>query len=303
MSYWRALDWLNFFLADLRGGLGPYVSVFLLTQAHWDQATIGVVLTISGLIGISLHVPVGALIDVTHAKRGLVVAGAFALAACAIAIAWLPSMPIVLAADITMAVLGAVFAPTVAAMTLGLVDKELLAARFARNAAWDRAGNLVIAAIAAAVGTAFSLKSVFYLVPVFAVLTTLAVLAIPASAIDHERARGFKPHEAFRDDGHPSRLKDLLNRKPLLILAAALAIFHFANAPMLPLASQKLALAHPGHEAALTSTAIIIAQLVMIPVALLGQSANRIGRKPLLLIALAALPLRGLLYGASDLLR
>src|SRR5215203_6777541 len=48
MTYGASLDWLNFLLADVRGGLGPYVSVFLLTQAHWDQATIGAVLTVSG---------------------------------------------------------------------------------------------------------------------------------------------------------------------------------------------------------------------------------------------------------------
>jgi hypothetical protein len=34
MRYGAQLDWLNFFLADVRGGLGPYVGVFLLTQAH-----------------------------------------------------------------------------------------------------------------------------------------------------------------------------------------------------------------------------------------------------------------------------
>jgi hypothetical protein len=59
MHYRAQLDWLNFFLADVRGGLGPYVGVFLLTQAHWDQATIGAVLTVSGLIGIAFHAPVG----------------------------------------------------------------------------------------------------------------------------------------------------------------------------------------------------------------------------------------------------
>ena len=37
MRYRAQLDWLNFFLADVRGGLGPYVGVFLLTQAHWDR--------------------------------------------------------------------------------------------------------------------------------------------------------------------------------------------------------------------------------------------------------------------------
>jgi hypothetical protein len=122
--YQLALDSLNFFLADVRGGLGPYVSVFLLTEAHWDQATIGAVLTISGIIGITLHTPIGALIDATRYKRGLLVAGVALLTASAIGIAQAPTLPVVLAADIVMAVAGAIFAPTVAAMTLGLVQRS-----------------------------------------------------------------------------------------------------------------------------------------------------------------------------------
>jgi Na+/melibiose symporter-like transporter len=66
----NALDWLNFFLADVRGGLGAYVNVFLLTKVHWSQAAIGAVLSISGLIGIMAHPAVGAFIDRTRAKRG-----------------------------------------------------------------------------------------------------------------------------------------------------------------------------------------------------------------------------------------
>jgi hypothetical protein len=139
MPYRAALDWLNFFLADVRGGLGPYVSVFLLTEAQWNQAQIGVVLTISGLIGISLHIPIGAFIDATRCKRGLLVTGVGMLAAGAVAIERMPTWPVVLAADILMAVLGAVFAPTVAAITLGLVDFRSLPERFGRNAAFDTA--------------------------------------------------------------------------------------------------------------------------------------------------------------------
>src|SRR5215210_2933446 len=187
MTYGGSLDWLNFLLADVRGGLGPYVSVFLLTEAHWDQATIGAVLTVSGIIGITLHTPVGALIDTTHRKRALLIAGVVALSICALSIPWAPTVPVVLAADITMAVLGAVFAPTVAAITLGLVGQDRLAARLGRNAAFDRLGNL---GIAGAVGTAFSQVAVFYLVPFFAALSAIAILSIPAQAIDHERARG-----------------------------------------------------------------------------------------------------------------
>src|SRR3954452_17505984 len=68
MAHGRALDALNFLLADVRGGLGAYVGVFLVTRAGWDQATLGAVLTASGLIGIVAHVPIGALIDRSRAK-------------------------------------------------------------------------------------------------------------------------------------------------------------------------------------------------------------------------------------------
>ena len=298
MSHHVALDWLNFLLADVRGGLGPYVSVFLLTEAGWDQATIGLVLTISGLIGISMHAPIGALIDATRAKRGLIVVGVVALSACAIAIAWRPIVPIVFAADLTMAILGAVFAPVVAAITLGLVERDKLAARLGRNAAFDRAGNLFIAAVAAAVGTAWGQHAVFYLVPFFGVWTMWIVLSIPRHAIDHQRARGWVPSMTVRQY-QPSRWGTLLTDKSLLVLAGVAALFHLANAAMLPLVSQKLALGHPGQEAALTSGAIIVGQLVMVPVSLLVARADRTGRKPLLLIAIAALVLRGILFTLS----
>jgi MFS family permease len=299
MPYRAPLDWLNFFLADVRGGLGPYLSVFLLTQANWNPATIGAVLTASGLIGITLHTPIGALIDATHFKRGLIIVGTCALAVSALAIAWSPTFPVVLTADILLAIAGAIFAPTVAAITLGITQRQALPARLGRNAAFDRAGNIFIAILAGLVGWAVSQRAVFYLVPLFAVLTTLAVLSIPAQAINHDRARGLDSHSTKHEK--PLGWSVLLERQPLLILTAANALFHFANAPMLPLLGQKLALAHPGVETALTSACIITAQLVTIPVALwVGWNANSWGRKALLLIGFGALPVRGVLYTLSD---
>jgi MFS family permease len=68
----------------------------------------------------------------------------------------------------------------------------------------------------------------------------------------------------------------------------------------LALASQKLALSHPGQEAALTSAAIIVAQLATIPVALLAGWANVLGRKPLLVAAFLALPTRALIFAYAN---
>jgi len=299
MRYTAALDCLNFFLADVRGGLGPYVGVFLITQAHWDQATLGTVLTVSGLLGITLHTPIGAFIDATRAKRGLIIAGVALLAVSAVAIVFAPVWQVVLAADIGMAVLGAIFGPTVAAITLGLVLPGALAMRLGRNAATDRAGNIFIAALAGFVGWWLSQRAVFYLAPLFACLSATAVLAIPASAIDHERARGFAG--AQEGDGQPLAWRRLFENRTLLVLAVSAALFHFANAPMLPMLGQKLALAHRGEETVWLSASIMTAQFAVIPVAMLtGAMADTWGRKPILLLGFAALPIRGVLYTLSD---
>ncbi|KFC62346.1 Major Facilitator Superfamily (MFS) transporter [Bosea sp. LC85] len=298
MSYRPSLDWLNFLLADLRGGLGPYVNVFLLTEVGWDQATIGALLTASGLIGIAFHTPIGALIDATRAKRALIVGGAWALAILGTAIATVPTLAVVFVADVSMALLGAVFAPTVAAITLGLFGSRGISRQLGRNAAFDRFGNLFIAAIAAVVGTHFGQRGVFYMLPLFAGLTTIAVLSIPASAIDHQAARGLEG--AGLGQGAPYPWRRLFAERPFVVLAVGTALFHFANAPMLALASQKLALEAKGFESAVTSAAIIVAQLATIPMAFLVMRANLIGGKLLLVLAFAAVPLRGILFALVD---
>jgi len=294
-----ALDWVNFLLADVRGGLGAYVNVYLLTDAHWSQATIGAVLTVSGLTGIMLHPLVGAWIDKMRGKRALLIASTVVLSVCGLAVVWAPTIPVVLAADITMAVLGGVFAPVVAAITLGVVSRDALPARLGRNAIFDRVGNVFMAVVMGIFGTIYSQGTPFFLLPVFAALAIVAVLAIPARAIDHERARGL----AMEDTGalrRPERWRVLFRSRPLVVFAVAAAIFHFANGPLLLLVAQKLALAHAGYETGLTSAAIIITQLATIPMALLVTRANALGRKPLVIIAFAAVPLRGLLCASSD---
>ena len=300
MPFGYRLDLINFLLADVRGGFGPYVGIFLLGQAHWDQASIGLVLTISGLIGISLHAPIGVFIDATRHKRALLIGGVASLAAAAVAIVKAPTMPVVLAADIAMAVLGAVFAPTVAAITVGLVRRQYLAQRLARNAACDRAGNIFAAAAAGIAGWALSLEAVFYLVPMFAALTTAAILCIPAAAIDHQRARGLDV-DAAAISPHAESWHAMLRHRPLLVLAGGLALFHFANAPILLLLGLELERQHPAIVTLYMSIAIIAAQLVSIPVALMvGARADLWGRKPLLLLGFAALPVRLLLYALTD---
>jgi MFS family permease len=294
-----SLDGLNFLLADVRGALGPYLNVFLVTQQRWSQESVGLVTTVGGLLGLVVQTPIGGLIDATRWKRGLIVAALAVLAAGAVTIYAAPTFWPVMAANSVMAAVGDVFGPAVAALTLGLYARKALAPRMGRNSAFDHGGNVAIAAAAGAVGWAFSQRAVFLLVPVFAVLAGVAVLSIPACAINHERARGGEKE----DDGkpRPSGLNVLLTCRPLLLYAGCTMLFHFANAPLLPLVGQKLAFAHKAWATAMMSACIIAAQMIMLPIALLvGWNADRWGRKPILLIGFGILPIRAVLYTFSN---
>src|SRR5947199_4635695 len=72
----RALDAANFFLADVRDGLGPYLAIYLLTEQKWNEASIGIVMSVATIAGILAQTPAGALVDVIKAKRLLMVAAA-----------------------------------------------------------------------------------------------------------------------------------------------------------------------------------------------------------------------------------
>jgi MFS family permease len=170
-------DAINFLLADVRGALGPYLNVFLVTQRHWSQSEVGLVTTIGGLLGLVVQTPIGAAIDETRAKRGAIVLALAMLGIGAVTIFAWPRFWPVLIANSLMAIVGDVFGPAVAALTLGLYARKQLARRMGRNSAFDHAGNVAIAVLAGAVGYAFSQQALFLLVPVFAVLPGIAVLS------------------------------------------------------------------------------------------------------------------------------
>jgi len=294
-----ALDALNFLASDVRNLFGPFVNVFLVTSRHWSQTDVGLVMTASGLLGIALQTPIGAAIDVTRAKRGVIVLTMTAMTAAAAIIYIDPAFwPMAVALSV-LALAGDVFAPAVSALTLGLVKRDKLARRLGRNSAFDHGGNIAIALLAGAVGYAFSQRAVFLMVPVFAALTSAAVLAIPADAINHERARDLSSDGDAQ--GPAAGYRVLFERRPLIIFSLCVALFHFANAPLLPLVGQKLALEFPKEATAMMSFCMVAAQGVMLPIAILvGRNADGWGRRPIFLAAFAVLPIRAALYTLSN---
>jgi MFS family permease len=141
---------------------------------------------------------------------------------------------------------------------------------------------------------------VFWVLAAMTALSVVATLWIPGDAIDHDRARGMD-HTAGGTHPQPSGVAALLRDRRLLIFAGAMVAFHLANAAMLPLVGQVLALQNKDVGTALMSACVVASQAVMVPIAYLaGVKADSWGRKQIFLIGFAFLTARGFLYTLSD---
>ncbi|MGF6667880.1 MFS transporter [Pseudomonas monsensis] len=294
-----SLDSLNFFLADVRDGLGPYLAIYLLAVHHWDPASIGVVMTIAGIAALITQTPAGALVDGTRAKRALIAIAALLVTGSCLLLPFVTSFSLVALTQALSAAAASIFAPAICAITLGMTGPRAFTRRTGRNETFNHAGNACAALLAGLFAYLFGPVAVFYLMAAMALASVIAIHFVAADAIDHDVARGLNPAEAGRHQ--PSGWSVLLTNRPLLLFAICCALFHLANAAMLPLVSQKLSLTNLQMATPLTSACIVAAQLVMVPAAMLvGAKADVWGRKPLLLAGFLILPLRGVLYTLSD---
>src|SRR6201987_2440992 len=83
------LDRINFFLAGMQAGFGPFVAV-LLADEKWTQQNIGFVLSAGGLAGLLSQLPGGELLDASRSKRFLVAFGPIVVSVSAFVMAlWL----------------------------------------------------------------------------------------------------------------------------------------------------------------------------------------------------------------------
>jgi predicted MFS family arabinose efflux permease len=296
-SLW-ALDGVNFFLADVQAGLGPFLGVYLINKQGWNPANIGLVLTLGGLVGLVLNAPAGALIDGTKHKRLLLAAAAALTSFGTFIVTLKPTVAVVTTAQLLTGIAGVVLGPVIAAIALGLVGPKRYAAQTGRMAAFNHAGNVVGSTVAGLAGYLVSLRLGFWLASVFGILVVATTLMIKPKLINHQVARGLQP----RDDGtdRPSGVTILLRNRPLLMLSLVTMLWQLANGAMLPITGQKLAIGNTGQGALFQAALIIVAQVVMIPMALLvARRTDRWGRKPLFIAAFVVLPIRGLLFAVA----
>ena len=284
---------LNFFMADMQAGIGPFLGVFLLAHG-WESGLIGTVMTVGGVAGMLMTTPAGALVDATrHKKLCIIIPGISTVIASGIVLLsqsfWLVTL-----SQVATAIAGAAIGPAVSGMTLGIVRQAGFNRQNGHNQAFNHAGNMVGAGLSGLLGWMFGFPAVLLLAALFGVLSIISVLMIPSAAIDDDEARGL--NKGGDNRGKVGGLTVLLESKPLLILAAALALFHLGNAAMLPLYGLAVVSAKQADPAGFVAITIVVAQGTMILVSLIAMRlAEKEGYWPVLLISFIALPIRGVL--------
>jgi MFS family permease len=292
------LDGVNFFLAGMQSGFGPFVAV-LLANEKWTQQNIGLVLSASSLAGLLSQLPGGELLDASRSKRFLVALGGIIVAVSALAIALWPSLPVVFAALVLQGITGGFLGPAIAAISLGLVGHSALAKRLGRNQRFAATGAVTTAGLMGAIGYFLSYQAIFLASAALALPLLVTLARIRSTDIHFGRACGQPDLDALTSPPRARRLS-LWKNHSLLTFAGCLFLFQLANASILPLAGEELAY-RSGTDSSLIISALIIVPQIIVALAApwAGRQAQSWGRRPLLLIGFGALTVRALLFAVT----
>lgn len=295
-----ALGLLNFFLADARDGLGPFLDAYLSTKG-WAALDLGVLATVGGVLGLIAGIPAGALTDRSRYKRLLVIGPVLVMTATSFLCLAFPGKTVVFATQALAAIAGVLIGPALGAITLGLVGADGFGRQLGKNESWNHAGNLVLMGGTWGASVWLGLPGVAGLMLATTVATVAATLAIVPGAIDHAAARGLSARAPDNERAgaaavaQPASWRELARNRPLLWLGVALALFHFGNAPLARLIAQQFAvqLQRPFET---TAVITMVAQGAALVAALAAPWLLRPGRiAKAAVLALLTLPVRGLL--------
>ena len=290
----RALDWFVFFVADIQTGFGPFVAVYL-TSEKWTQTDIGLVLTAAGLITLIIQVPCGALVDSLRSLRTAAAVAVSAIGGAAFALAVWPVFPVVLVSRLAHAAGSCVLGPAIATMSLNFAGPDRVSSRLGRNASFASIGTGLAAAGMAACGYYLSSQAVFFVAAALVVPALIALIQIRGDEVDASRAS--TAHRSMSLQEILSGLRLLLRDRALMVFAACMVMFQLANAAMLPLAASMVTLRSSSAATIMVGAAVVVPQLIVAVLSpIVGLKAQTWGRRPLLVIGFAALPLRALLF-------
>jgi MFS family permease len=289
----RALDWMNFFVANVQTGFGPFIASYLASH-KWTQGEIGMALSVGTISAMVSQVPAGAAVDAMKNKKGAAAWAIIAIILSAVLLASSPTVLPVIAAEVFHGFASCMLVPAMAAISFALVGRQNLGDRLGRNARWASIGSAIAAGLMGLFGEYFSSRAVFWLT---------AALAMPAlialSMVQNTGTVDATPQAKPTPDADEKResLRELLRDKRMLIFAACIVLFHLSNAAMLNLAAGEVTAGMGDNVQLVIAACIIVPQAIVAMMSpWVGRSAQRWGRRPILLFGFAALPVRALLF-------
>ncbi len=289
----HALDALAFLAPDVQGGIGPFLVIFMSTALHWDAGRVGTVMFASALVGLLLQAPAGALVDQVRSMPRWIAGSLGVIALSVLAMALLPTYPVILLGQSVIGVAAAIVAPALAAVSLGLVGRNHMELRLGRNAALTAAGTVTWAVSTGVIGHLFGPRSMFVYAIAMGIPAMIAALSIRNADIDAKLARGADRDNETEGNTGGERWYD----RRLIVLCVCAFLFHLANAAMLTLVAQQISQVTGNRATLYMSASLVVTQLMTIGIGLaVGRFAQKLPRKPIFLVAFAVLPVRGLLY-------
>jgi MFS family permease len=289
----RGLDWFNLFVANIQTGFGPFIAVYLSGQS-WTQTSIGLALSIGTVSSMASQVPAGALVDAMRNKTRVAAFSVLVFTASALMFAIHPIRLFVYLAEILHGVSSCTLGPAIAAMSLMLAGRMGMALRLGRNARYAAVGNGIGAALMGACGQYVSERAVFYLTAALTLPALVALLPLRRFAAAGSTATA-KPRDTAAGVGS---LRILADRR-LLIFCGCAMLFTFGNAPLLMLISGTLT-ARGSNPSLLIGACIVLPQIVVaLASPAVGRFADRYGRRLVLIVGFAMLPLRALIFSTT----
>ncbi len=287
------LNTANFFQAEAVGVVLPILNSFL-RDAHWRYDQIGVATALAGLGTLLFQTPAGLLVHRFPRPRLLFFLASIAVGLCFGAIPLLPRDAMLhtqVSIDTLLFVAGiaqSLFAPVLGALALALVGYHALNRTLGTNQGWNHAGNIVAALLAYFAVRRFGAGSIFYSVAIVSLVGAASIYWIRYVDLHRERLSG-------QSDTDKPSWRTLLQDRAAVLLLLAVALFHLANAPILPVTA--LYIKQLGGSNQLTTFTVLTAQIVMVPVALAtGRLCDSWGTKAIMAVAFWVLPFRILSY-------
>ncbi|HEV3428083.1 MAG TPA: MFS transporter [Paraburkholderia sp.] len=295
----RALDWLNFFVANVQTGFGPFIASYLASH-KWTQGEIGLALSVGTISAMVSQVPGGAAVDALKNKKAAAAWAIIAIIISAMLLAVSPTVVPVMAAEVFHGFASCMLVPAMAALALALVGRQNLGDRLGRNARWASIGSAVAAGLMGLCGEYVSPRAVFWLTAALALpaLVALAMIEYDKHANAPKPLKA-TPTPADTTSGERETIFDLLRDRRMLTFAGCVILFHLSNAAMLNLAAGEVTAGMGDNVQLVIAACIIVPQAIVAMMSpWVGRTAQAWGRRPVLILGFSALPLRALLFAA-----